>query len=148
MLYRKHVLPVGQFASIGHATDVGRVRKHNEDALRVNADATLLVVADGMGGHAAGEVASRLTVDTVESAVSIEGLGLRDAVAPTEGSSRPYGAAALPGFPLLERLLQPHDPRTLCASEIHRVPIVGVVLSARNGWARSFIPKAATPPAA
>jgi len=44
----------------GAATDVGRVRSLNEDSLL--AVPTLFVVADGMGGHAAGEVASQLAV--------------------------------------------------------------------------------------
>jgi PPM family protein phosphatase len=59
---------------IGAYTDTGLQRDHNEDALdmRVPADAAtrdregvLLVVADGMGGHLAGEVASRMAVDTL-----------------------------------------------------------------------------------
>ncbi len=47
----------------GVATDVGRVRQHNEDSARVAG--TIFVVADGMGGHAAGEVASGIATDAL-----------------------------------------------------------------------------------
>jgi serine/threonine protein phosphatase PrpC len=47
------------------ATDVGRKRDHNEDALLVLPEHSLAVVCDGMGGHEAGEVASGLGVETI-----------------------------------------------------------------------------------
>jgi protein phosphatase len=46
-------------------TDVGCVRKHNEDNLLLDTELGLLVVADGLGGHAAGEIASKIVVDRV-----------------------------------------------------------------------------------
>lgn len=46
-------------------THVGRQRQHNEDAFLVEETANLYLVADGMGGHAAGEIASRIAVDSI-----------------------------------------------------------------------------------
>jgi len=46
-------------------TDVGRKRTNNEDSLFIDKGQNLYVVADGMGGHQAGEVASKLVVETI-----------------------------------------------------------------------------------
>ena len=46
-------------------TDVGKKRKGNEDTLLVNDELGLYIVADGMGGHQAGEVASKLVVESI-----------------------------------------------------------------------------------
>ncbi len=79
----------GKFRCVG-ASDTGRVREHNEDTIGTDGDIGLVVLADGMGGYKAGEVASGIAVRTVltliKDAVDREDLSLHDE---SNGLSRP-----------------------------------------------------------
>jgi protein phosphatase len=79
----------GKLSCVG-VSDAGRVREHNEDTIGTDSDIGLVVLADGMGGYKAGEVASGIAVRTVMSllkdAVEREDLTRRD---PSSGLSRP-----------------------------------------------------------
>ncbi len=79
----------GKFRCVG-ASDTGRVREHNEDTIGTDGDIGLVVLADGMGGYKAGEVASGIAVRTVltliKDAVEREDLSLHDEA---NGLSRP-----------------------------------------------------------
>ncbi len=61
------------------ATDIGTVRKSNQDSVAVFPELNLAILADGMGGHSAGEVASRKAIEVVRDAM-IEGESIEDAV--------------------------------------------------------------------
>lgn len=66
---RKTPLPPPPVLEAAGQSHPGRQRRRNEDAFAVHLDLGLFVVADGMGGHAAGEVASRVAVEAVAAHV-------------------------------------------------------------------------------
>jgi len=55
-------------------TDTGLVRDHNEDAIGCNEDIALAILADGMGGHRGGEMASAITVSTILELITHEAI--------------------------------------------------------------------------
>jgi PPM family protein phosphatase len=63
---------------IGSATDIGRVRERNEDAVLV--EPPLFAVADGMGGHRGGQVASQVALETLEQLEADDGGSLAEHV--------------------------------------------------------------------
>src|ERR1700720_4860319 len=79
----------GKIASVA-LTDTGKVREHNEDMIGTEADIGLYVLADGMGGYNAGEVASGIAVKTiinlVRDSIMREDLSVPD---PETGLTRP-----------------------------------------------------------
>ncbi len=96
--------------NVGHGSDVGRVRPFNEDFHRVwqfpvpDGDLSLLAVADGMGGAAAGEVASKLAIEVLDESFSryveelqarhpVVGIGTLIDKAMRLGNRRVYAAA-------------------------------------------------------
>ncbi len=75
-------------------TDCGQVRAHNEDAVFLDSEAGVAVLADGMGGYNAGEVASGLAVNLISQGLMAR-LPLEKPNARREGSGGPSAAARL-----------------------------------------------------
>jgi serine/threonine protein phosphatase PrpC len=63
-------------------TNTGKVRSHNEDAFSISEDLGLFIVSDGMGGHQAGDLASKMVAEALPSEVAS---ALRKALVVTEG---------------------------------------------------------------
>jgi protein phosphatase len=61
--------PVGPSLRTAMRTDPGRIRSRNEDACLIDAELGLFAVADGMGGHPAGDVAARVAIEHLPSLV-------------------------------------------------------------------------------
>jgi serine/threonine protein phosphatase PrpC len=87
-------------------TDVGVVRSGNEDNYLMLADRGIFIVADGMGGHAAGEVASEMAVRIISREIgSLRGLSDRD------GAERFSHAIRSANDAIFSRTLSEHDKR-------------------------------------
>ena len=77
--------PALQVLACSALTDTGKVRPHNEDYVTVRPEYGLLILADGMGGYQAGEVASRLSCEKVEATL----VPLFEAMLPEPGPASP-----------------------------------------------------------
>jgi serine/threonine protein phosphatase PrpC len=77
--------PEVKFAAL---TDVGRVRDQNEDNFLVDKKLGLFIVCDGMGGHAAGEIASALAVRTMHEELKKQSDLIQDYAALAKGAAK------------------------------------------------------------
>lgn len=74
-------------------THVGCVRDHNEDAISIDAPLGLAILADGMGGHRGGEVASAITVSTIYDTLSTKLKSIKEDATDVESSYSPESTA-------------------------------------------------------
>jgi PPM family protein phosphatase len=115
-------------------TNVGRKRNHNEDNFAIMPDYGLFIVADGMGGHAAGEVASEMAVRITSSEIgSLRGLS--DA----EASDRVRSAIRAANDAIFERTLSEHDKRGMGTTATVLVLMKGRYLIGQVGDSRAYL---------
>ncbi len=77
--YKNNAQVYSMGLSYGSGTDIGNLSDHNEDSYFADPELGLWLVADGMGGHAAGEVASAIVRDVVSASIS-QGKGLQRSI--------------------------------------------------------------------
>jgi PPM family protein phosphatase len=112
------------------ATDVGRKREHNEDNFLVDKKLSLFVVADGMGGHASGEVASHIAVHEFRNAIEgrnevLEGYAKGDAsVGTAEVLALLESGVQAAGIAIFERGKQEPDKRGM-GTTVSALMVVG-----------------------
>ena len=119
-------------------TDVGRRREKNEDAFVVDPALGLYAVADGMGGHAAGEIASTLAVTTLEE--SVRGGGWRPDSASEGDAARALEAAILDANRRICDSIQRHDEhRGMGTTLVALLALPGKAVLAHVGDSRAYL---------
>jgi protein phosphatase len=115
-------------------TDVGIVRTGNEDNYLMLAEHGIFIVADGMGGHAAGEVASEMAVRiTSQSIGSLRGLS------DEEAGDRIRTAIRSANDAIFERTLSEHDKRGMGTTATVLVLMPGRYLIGQVGDSRAYL---------
>jgi protein phosphatase len=118
-------------------TDVGIIRSGNEDNLLMVPDRGIFVVADGMGGHAAGEVASEMAVQLISHELgSLRGLNDEQVADRMRHAIRTANAA------IFQRTLKEHDKRGMGTTVTALVLFNGRFLIGQVGDSRGYLMRA------
>jgi protein phosphatase len=115
-------------------TDVGIVRSGNEDNYLMLADRGIFIVADGMGGHAAGEVASEMAVR-----ITSHQIGSLRGVSDDQASERVAEAIRAANDAIFERTLSEHDKRGMGTTATVLVLLPGRYLIGQVGDSRAYL---------
>lgn len=115
-------------------TDVGVVRSGNEDNFLMLADRGIFIVADGMGGHAAGEVASEMAVRIVA-----DELGNQRGLSDEELATRMHNAIRKANEAIFSRTLSEHDKRGMGTTLTALVLLPGRYLIGQVGDSRAYL---------
>jgi len=122
-----------QFTCAGR-TDVGVVRSGNEDNYLLVPDVAVFIVADGMGGHAAGEVASEMAVKIIADRIG-DVRGLEE----TEASQRIRDAIRDANAEIFDRTLTEHDKRGMGTTATALVLMGGRYVIGQVGDSRAYL---------
>ena len=115
-------------------TDVGIVRSGNEDSYLMHSERGIFIVADGMGGHAAGEVASEMAVRITSCAIgSLRGMS------DEEASDRMRAAIRAANDAIFERTLSEHDQQGMGTTATVLVLLGGRYLIGQVGDSRAYL---------
>jgi protein phosphatase len=115
-------------------TDVGVVRSGNEDNFLMLADRGIFIVADGMGGHAAGEVASEMAVHIVA-----DELGQYRGLTDEELATRMHNAIRKANEAIFSRTLSEHDKRGMGTTLTALVLLPDRYLIGQVGDSRAYL---------
>ncbi len=119
-------------------TDVGRRREKNEDAFLVDPSVRIYAVADGRGGHAAGEIASRLAVDAIADAM--RGGGWNPDQGSPEDASRLLEASIVEANRRICDSIQFHDEqRGMGTTLVALLALPGKAVLAHVGDSRAYL---------
>jgi protein phosphatase len=115
-------------------TDVGVVRSGNEDNYLMLSDRGVFIVADGMGGHAAGEVASEMAVRIISREI-----GSLRGVTDDQAGERIQRAIVSANEAIFERTLSEHDKRGMGTTTTVLALLPGRYLVGQVGDSRAYL---------